>query len=98
MQSGDTKNRIQADVCDYETRVVIVGAGLAGLAAAQRLRESDLDDFMLIEAQDRVGGRVHTVDFSDFVLELVSSLCKTNNSNLISFALSSNTLESFHWD
>lgn len=41
-------------------KVVIVGAGLSGLAAAERLASRGIDA-VLIEAQDRVGGRVHSV-------------------------------------
>ncbi len=37
--------------------VVIVGAGFAGLAAARRLRERGIDDIVVLEARDRVGGR-----------------------------------------
>lgn len=36
---------------------IIIGAGFAGLAAACRLRQHGIDDFLVIEARDRVGGR-----------------------------------------
>lgn len=39
---------------------VVVGAGVAGLAAARRLRERGLD-VTVLEARDRIGGRVWTV-------------------------------------
>ncbi|MQA72959.1 MAG: FAD-dependent oxidoreductase [Solirubrobacterales bacterium] len=39
-----------------ETEVVVVGAGLAGLAAARELRRSGRD-VIVLEARDRVGGR-----------------------------------------
>ncbi|CAH1781668.1 unnamed protein product, partial [Owenia fusiformis] len=40
--------------------VVIIGAGFAGLSAARLLNEEGLD-VVLIEARDRVGGRIHTI-------------------------------------
>ena len=42
------------------TRVVVAGGGLAGLAAARDL-EADGASVSVIEARDRVGGRVHTL-------------------------------------
>lgn len=44
-------------------RVVVIGAGVAGLSAARVLRSGGLQPIVL-EARDRVGGRVHTVDLS----------------------------------
>ena len=40
--------------------VIIVGAGVAGLAAARRLAEAGVTTVVL-EARDRIGGRVHTI-------------------------------------
>ncbi len=42
-----------------EREVVIVGAGMAGLACAERLSEASVD-FVVLEAANRVGGRVLT--------------------------------------
>lgn len=41
-------------------RVAIVGGGLAGLSAAVALRDADWD-VVVLEARNRVGGRVHTL-------------------------------------
>ena len=42
-------------------KVIIVGAGISGLAAGKKLREEHgVEDFVVLEAQDRLGGRVWT--------------------------------------
>ncbi|MCK9248859.1 MAG: FAD-dependent oxidoreductase [Solirubrobacteraceae bacterium] len=46
-------------------RVVVVGAGIAGTAAARRLRRQGVD-VVVLEAADAVGGRTRTVDVDGF--------------------------------
>lgn len=48
--------------------VIVIGAGLAGLAAATRLN-SDNIPFLLLEASDGVGGRVRTDVVNGFLLD-----------------------------
>ena len=50
-------------------RVVVIGAGVAGLAAGMRLAERGYD-VTLLEASDRVGGRIRTLPVGDVQVEL----------------------------
>ncbi len=53
-------------------KVIIIGAGFAGLAAAYKLQQRKID-FVVLEARNRIGGRVfsHTIDASEkLVVEL----------------------------
>ncbi len=48
-----------------DERVVIVGAGIAGLAAAGELGIRGFTDVVVLEARDRVGGRIWTSSIGD---------------------------------
>jgi oxygen-dependent protoporphyrinogen oxidase len=50
--------------------VAVIGGGISGLAAANRLRELDsTTDVILLEAGSRLGGVLETVERDGFLLE-----------------------------
>ena len=53
-------------------RVVVVGAGIAGLAAASSLRRAGVET-VILEARSRIGGRLHTVDLAGTPVDLGGS-------------------------
>ena len=50
------------------TDIVIIGAGAAGIAAANVLKNANID-FLLLEANDYIGGRMQKHTFGKFVIE-----------------------------
>lgn len=50
-------------------QVIIIGAGLAGLALAHRLKQQGINALVL-EARERLGGRIHTIERNGVTLEL----------------------------
>lgn len=48
-----------------ETKVLIIGAGAAGIAASCRLLENGFTDFLILEAEDRIGGRIWSTNFCE---------------------------------
>jgi len=42
--------------------VIVVGAGLAGVAAARDLKDAGISDVIVLEARSRPGGRLHSVN------------------------------------
>lgn len=63
-------------------RVVVVGAGIAGLGAARTLYDNGLD-VTVVEARDRIGGRIHSVVLGDVVVELGANWLQQGNRNSI---------------
>ncbi|XP_059059364.1 peroxisomal N(1)-acetyl-spermine/spermidine oxidase-like isoform X2 [Achroia grisella] len=62
----------EADKCFPEPRVVIIGAGMAGLSAAARLSQRGINNIVVLEAYERPGGRIHSCWLGDIVAELGS--------------------------
>ncbi|GAA1739939.1 NAD(P)/FAD-dependent oxidoreductase [Aeromicrobium alkaliterrae] len=62
--------------------VVVVGAGAAGLTAATRLRAAGLS-VLVLEARDRVGGRLWTQDVDGATLELGGQWVSSDQTALI---------------
>src|SRR5215813_6260315 len=52
-----------------EVDVAVIGAGAAGIGAARQLGEGDGVSVLVLEARDRVGGRVHTIEPAGFPLD-----------------------------
>ena len=52
-----------------DPRVIVVGAGAAGLTLARALHDDGVD-VIVLEARDRIGGRVHTAHVGDAWLDL----------------------------
>ncbi|MDQ3058974.1 MAG: FAD-dependent oxidoreductase [Pseudomonadota bacterium] len=52
----DASRVVPAPASTHKTRVLILGAGVAGLAAARALRLKNMDDFAVLELEDSAGG------------------------------------------
>jgi polyamine oxidase len=45
--------------------VLVLGGGIAGLSAAKELDNNGVSDFLVLESQHRIGGRVHAFQFGE---------------------------------
>ncbi|VAI90143.1 unnamed protein product [Triticum turgidum subsp. durum] len=51
-------------------RVIIVGAGMSGISAGKRLWDAGVRDLLILEAMERVGGRMHKHNFGGLNVEI----------------------------
>jgi len=56
-------------------KVLIIGAGMAGLSAANHLLQNGCEDFLIVEARGRVGGRIVSIPL-DNNQKVRQTLCK----------------------
>lgn len=61
------------DLSGSDRRVIIIGAGVAGLAAGAKLQETGLQNITVLEASFEMGGRVRTIPDWGFPMDLGAS-------------------------
>ncbi|KAK6183040.1 hypothetical protein SNE40_010592 [Patella caerulea] len=54
-----------------DVKIVIVGAGIAGLSAAKHLHDAGFNNVTILEATSRIGGRIHTIPFGKTESEII---------------------------
>lgn len=52
------------------SKIVIIGSGAAGHAAGAKLLEYGFKNIVVLEALNRIGGRIATEKFGDHVVDL----------------------------
>jgi oxygen-dependent protoporphyrinogen oxidase len=71
--------RLASEPVPRDCEVAVVGAGIAGLAAAWQIRDRDV---LLLESESRVGGRIRSEPRGDYWLNLAAHLFPPPESNL----------------
>ncbi|XP_057668645.1 spermine oxidase-like isoform X2 [Diorhabda carinulata] len=63
--------------------VLIIGAGVAGISAACKLLEHGITNVTILEAKDRIGGRVHSVEFDGSYVDLGGQWVHGEDGNIV---------------
>ena len=64
-----TPQPVTASDLDKTYDVIIIGAGVSGLEAAHQLHLKGIDNVVILEKNDRIGGRVWSVDYNGTCIE-----------------------------
>jgi monoamine oxidase len=68
----DGRSTVPGGLIGPVERVVVIGAGMSGLTVASALRRGGVD-CVVLEARDRIGGRLHTIDLAGTPVDLGGS-------------------------
>lgn len=64
-------------------RIVIIGAGASGISAATKLVSFGFKNIIILEAQDRIGGRIYTIPFGDNFIDMGAQWCHGEKDNVV---------------
>lgn len=64
-------------------KIVIVGAGVSGIAAASKLIENGFKNIKILEAEPNFGGRIQSKKFGDNFVELGAHWCHGEKGNIV---------------
>lgn len=51
-------------------KIIVIGAGPAGMAAATKLMDNGFQNLTILEAENRIGGRINTVPYASNVVDM----------------------------
>lgn len=66
-----------------DKKILIIGAGASGIAAATKLYENGFKNFIILEGENRIGGRIHTIPFGDNVIDMGAQWCHGERGNVV---------------
>lgn len=64
-----------------DLRIIVIGAGSSGIAAASKLVQNGFKNVTLLEAENRFGGRVNTIPFAGGFIDLGAQWCHGEKGN-----------------
>ncbi|XP_031616985.1 spermine oxidase-like [Contarinia nasturtii] len=66
-----------------DKKIVIIGAGPSGVAAATKLMSNGFSNVTILEAGNRIGGRINTISFGANVVDMGAQWCHGEKNNVV---------------
>lgn len=66
-----------------DVSIVIIGSGISGFTTATKLIENGFLNVTVLEAENRIGGRIFSTNFADGMIDLGAQWCHGINGNIV---------------
>lgn len=76
-------NSIESAATNTNKHIVIIGSGPSGIAAATKLLSNGFKNITILEAEDRFGGRINTIQYGANVLDMGAEWCHGEINNVV---------------
>ncbi|KRT84660.1 hypothetical protein AMK59_580, partial [Oryctes borbonicus] len=63
--------------------VIIVGTGPAGIAASTRFLKNNVTDILILEAENRLGGRINSIELGSSIVDMGAEWCHGQEGNIV---------------
>lgn len=70
-------------ITEKNLQIVIIGGGAAGISAAAKLLENGYENITILEAENRIGGRVNSVPLGKGYIDLGAQWCQGQAGNAV---------------
>ncbi|XP_071809333.1 uncharacterized protein [Asterias amurensis] len=70
VHGASRRDRRAESSSDNHAKVLVLGAGASGLQASRILHDAGMDDFIIIEGADQIGGRIRSTTFANRSIEI----------------------------
>ncbi|GJQ66030.1 hypothetical protein Trydic_g4120 [Trypoxylus dichotomus] len=65
------------------SKIIIVGTGPSGIAAATRLLKNNVTNILILEAEDRIGGRINSIEYGSTAIDMGAEWCHGQEGNVV---------------
>lgn len=74
---------VKFEMSNTKPQIIIIGAGASGISAGVKLMENGFDNLIILEASNRIGGRIESIKFGEGFIDLGAQWISGEENNAV---------------
>ncbi|CAG9766300.1 unnamed protein product [Ceutorhynchus assimilis] len=74
---------IIGSIIPSDSAIIVIGSGPSGIAAATKLLKNNFTNLIILEAENRIGGRINSIKFGNAYVDLGAEYCHGQEGNIV---------------